>query len=380
MDRRANEVHQEALREGDGYILVWPDEEGRATIYPQRADRIVYKYSDDLPGQVEWAAKGWRDASSHYNLTMYYEDRLEKFVSKDSVRAVPDSEKAMVRREVEGEPWPMPNETGRIPLFHFASNAPVGGYGKSELADVVPVQDGLNKAVADMLVAMEYVALPQRYATGLEVEYDEETGKAKEPFKPGVERLWTSPATDTRFGQFDGASLEQFTKVQDSFRAETARVSGTPFHYLMLQGGDWPSGEAMKTAEARFLSRVNGRMTTYGNAWEDGMKFAVSLESATPMSDEEEFNAGWKDPAPRSEKEHAETVAIKKDLGLPQRQALLELGYTEDEVNQFMEEKAAENDRAASQFLKSFDRGGGPPPEIGGVPSAVPTVNGREPQ
>jgi hypothetical protein len=37
MDLVAEEIHLEALKLGDSYAIVWPDEDGRVTIYPQRA-------------------------------------------------------------------------------------------------------------------------------------------------------------------------------------------------------------------------------------------------------------------------------------------------------------------------------------------------------
>lgn len=368
-DRLSGEVHQEALREGDGYVLVWPDDSGAARLYPQRADRIVFIYSEDDPGVAEWAAKGWNVPSQRmYRLNIYYPDRIEKYACQSaSATAIPDSGKAMRPFEVEGEPWPLPNAYGRVPIIHFATNAPVGGYGKSELADVVPLQDALNKAVTDMLVAMEYVALPQRYATGLEVEFDPETGKPKEPFRPGVERLWTSPAEGTRFGEFPAADLGQFTSVQDSFRAEVARVSGTPFHYLMLDRGGWPSGEAMKTAEARFLSRVNDRHLSFGASWSDVLRLALAIEGSI-ISDDVTIEPDWRDPAPRSEKEHVETLLGKVDLGLPKQQALIELGYSEDEVNTFMSQTAATAATAGQELMRALNLGGAPAPEVGGVP------------
>jgi len=47
------------------------------------------------------------------------------------------------------------------------------------------VQDGLNKSVRDMLVAMEYSAFRQRWAAGIEVDYDTE-GKAYLDFVSGI--------------------------------------------------------------------------------------------------------------------------------------------------------------------------------------------------
>jgi len=73
-----------------------------------------------------------------------------------------------------------PNPYGRVPVFHFP-NRRVYDYGISDLADVIPIQDALNKALMDMLVAMEFGAFKQRWVTGIEYETDPVTGKPKPP-------------------------------------------------------------------------------------------------------------------------------------------------------------------------------------------------------
>ena len=79
-----------------------------------------------------------------------------------------------------------------MPVFHFANNADVGCHGLSELAAAIPIQDGLNKSILDMLVAMEFSAFRQRWVAGIEVDNDPDTGEAKQPFKSGVDQLWVS--------------------------------------------------------------------------------------------------------------------------------------------------------------------------------------------
>ena len=56
-----------------------------------------------------------------------------------------------------------------VPVVPFP-NLGEGSFGMSELRDVVPLQDALNKTLLDMLVGSESQALPQRYALGLEIE------------------------------------------------------------------------------------------------------------------------------------------------------------------------------------------------------------------
>ncbi|MCV4684362.1 phage portal protein, partial [Escherichia coli] len=64
------------------------------------------------------------------------------------------------------------NPYGMIPVFHFANNPGIGNFGSSELEAVMPIQDGMNKAVLDMLVAMEVSAYRQRWAAGIEIQFD----------------------------------------------------------------------------------------------------------------------------------------------------------------------------------------------------------------
>ena len=57
-------------------------------------------------------------------------------------------------------------------------------------------QDAINKYRADALVASEFAAFRQRWAIGIDIPVDPETGRPIEPFKPAVDRLWTFPRPD----------------------------------------------------------------------------------------------------------------------------------------------------------------------------------------
>lgn len=353
MDRRAGEVHLEALRSGDAYVVVWPDAAGKPVIYPNAGSTMTVSYDHEQPGMIRWAAKCWRIEDRRLRLNLYYADRIEKYVTR-AKDALPEKADAFEPFEVEGEAWPLPNPWEQVPVVHFANNAGVGEMGASELANVVPLQDALNKAVADMLVAMEYVALPQRWATGLEVDIDDATGKPKAPFTPGVDRVWAVGDPEVRFGQFDPANLQQFLSVQDSFRAEIARVSGTPLHYLMLQQGDFPSGEAMKTAEARFLAKVADRQSAFGNCWEDALALAVRMAG---VADEARLSTLWRDPTPHSDREMAEVALIKQQVGVSREQILSEFGYSPEQIQRMAEQQEAGSARLGEAMLSAFDRG-----------------------
>jgi hypothetical protein len=367
MGRRSGEVHKEAVKNGDAYVIVWPNSAGEVTIYPNKAGMCTAVYDEETPGRVLWAAKHWRTPDKRVRLNLFYPDRIEKYISKAvSENTLPDAKEFVAYAEGRSAADPaavsvgdpptvrkrvasatasgslavqgavIPNPYGIVPVFHFANNADIGAAGQSELEAAMPVQDALNKSVLDMLVAMEFASYRQRWAAGIEIEYGED-GQPVPPFKAGVDHLWITENQDAKFGDFEAANLEQFLKVKDSFRMDMACVTGTPMYYFMQVNGDFPSGEALKKAESRFIAKVRDRQESFGQVWEDVMAFALMLEGKTDAR----LFADWEDPAPLSEKEKLENIAVKKELGLSDAQALIEAGYGEVDVERILGQKTA---------------------------------------
>ncbi len=303
MRSRAAGVHTEALKNGDAYAIIWPNSRGRATIYPNRAATCTVIYDDEQPGKIVRAAKYWRMSDKRIRLNLFYADRIEKYISiNTSDGLLPDASgfqpfgggdtgtssgipgyfPASTRPVLAASLVPasdsvIPNPYGVVPVFHFANNADLGLPGRSEIEPAIPIQDGLNKSMLDMLVAMEFSAFRQRWAAGIEIDYDQD-GKPITPFRAGVDHVWMSQNADTKFGDFETANLEQFLKVKDSFRIDMALVTGTPLHYFTpnLQGSH--SFESLKKSETRFLAKVRNRHESFGQVWSDVMEFALAIE------------------------------------------------------------------------------------------------------
>lgn len=351
MDERAAQVHSEALCSGDAYLIVWPDEDGQPRLHPNAAAQMVAWRDEERPERLTRAAKVWkRDEDGFLRANVYYPDRIEKFVTRNKPSGIPESSRAFERYEEVGETWPLRNPYGQVPVFHFANNPRLDRRGRSELADVVPLQDALNKSVADMLVAAEYVAFPQRWAVGLEVDVDPVTGKVIPPFSPGADRVWAVGDKEVTFGQFDPAGLEQYLKEQDSLRLEIARVSRTPLHYVAPMTGEFPSGEALRTAEAPFLAKAKRKQVSFGNVWENALEFALLIQGAAGQV---KLSALWEDPTPRGEKESAEAITLKRGLGVSEEQGLRELGYSDAQIEDMTTAKETEIRRA--QLLMTED-------------------------
>lgn len=345
MNTRANKVHTEAIKEGDAYLLVWPNKEMEAEFWPQTALEMSVEYDANRLGIISRACKiWWLPVEKKWRLNVYLEDRIEKYITAQaSPNGIPQEATGWNPLSGEnGEGSTIPNPYGRVPVFHFA-NRNVFAPGISDLKDVIAIQDGLNKSVMDMLVAMEYASFKQRYIIGMEVETDENTGEPvnENVRQYGVDRMMSIPGdkNEVAVGQFEATDLGQFREVSNDFRAEVARVSGTPLHYFYIQIGDFPSGEAIKSAEARFVSRIEGRQEDWAPQWGEALKFAMAIEST--VADDLQLNPIWGDASPRSEAELADTAVKKKAVGVSRSQLLREMGYSDEQIVRMLQESDA---------------------------------------
>ena len=303
MDVRAPETHLEALLTGDGYALVWPTA-GEAVIWSIPACDCAVSYDPNRPGVIRRACRVWWDEDDgRIHVDIYTEDHVRRWVTRGARKSAQLSPRTTAREflpyvaessgggsfAVEGVE---PNPYGRVPLVHFPNRA-YHRYGTSELKDVYPLQDALNKTVCDLLVSNEFAAFRQRYATGWAPD---EPGNVSEY---GADRMLYTSNELAKFGTFDASDARNFLETIESFRSEVARVSGTPLHYLFITRGDFPSGEAMKSAEARFTRKVENRQTSFGNQWEDLLALAVTMESSssTPV-DGRELSLEWESAEP----------------------------------------------------------------------------------
>ena len=348
MGTRSGQVHKEAVINGDSYVMVWVDPEKRVTIYPQKALNCTVMYDEETPGKILWAAKTWQTAEKKTRINLYYPDRIERYISRQKSEGGLPEPTAMDEYSDDGGDSMILNSYGIVPVFHFANNADIGNFGESELANAMPVQDALNKSVLDMLVAMEFVSFPQRYAAGIELDYDDE-GNPIPPFKSGVDRLWFTENPDATFGSLEVGDLEQFLKVKADFRIDMACVTGTPLYYFMLPNGNMPSGESLKKSETRFINKVRDRQESFGQVWEDVINFALLIEGSKDVS----LFGDWEDPSPISEKEKLDNIVVKKEIGISDEQALIEAGYGETDVAKMLEQKKERSDVA----MKSFNAG-----------------------
>lgn len=360
MDVREGMVEQDLFGLGDGYVIVEMDPaSGDVLIWPQYAENIRVKYSDTRPGRITQAARRWHDPDiKRLRLNLYYPDRIEKY---QGVREITDSSgvdwnvKDWVRHEAEGEPWPVYlNVKDTVPVFHFANNARVNQYGTSELRDVIPLQDAINKTVMDMMVAMEFAAYPQRVLLNVDVE-DDATGDAIQRFQTGIDRMLALTGSSDRqaaIAEFSAAAMTQYLDVAEKFDQFISRVSKVPARYL-TQESQAISGTSKRMDESPFVSKIEDRQRATGSVWADGV-IRYGLRLMGMAVEPGAIRVNWKSAAPLAEDEEWTLIQQKIDAGMPFEAALREAGYEPDQIAQILAERAA--DREATLVA---DFGGG---------------------
>jgi len=333
----AKTAHAEALITGQSAIIIWPDRRGFPIFFPNRGDQIAVIYDNDAPMDPMAAVKVWQIGDKSVGITVYFPDRIEKYIAEASSNDVVVSRRAIEKRQVTGEPWPVPNPYGRVPVFPLYNNRSLRGF-SSEVRDILPLQNALNKTWMDLLVAMEFQAIPLRWVAGLDVEIDPTTGKPMPPFVPGADRIWAVPYEGAKFGQFEPADLSPFLEVASGIVQHIAALSRIPVHYLIPPTAIWPSGEALWASMQGFERYVQTKRGEFGRSWQEAMQFALKIMGRN--IDVEEISIIWDSVAPVRDIEKYSAQLLKGRLGVPREQLLKEIGYSIDEVNRFTESMA----------------------------------------
>lgn len=344
-DARANSVHRDAWGKGDGFLLVWPDKNGVSRLYPQQPEQMAVRYDIDNPDEITVAAKVWRHGKG-YRLNLYYDTRLERYATKGTTNAgglpAPKNFEPFTETHADGtvQDW-LEQHTYGQPVWHFPADE-VGRYGRSVIKDCIPLQDALNKTVADMLVAMEFHALPQRWATGVQVEKDTE-GNDISPFQTGGERVWWTAAEGASFGQFAQADLVGFLDVQDGFRLEIARKGALPAYMVNVRGvkGSAPSGISLLIADGRMVKRVKNGQRDWAPVWEGAMAQALLMDGHA-VTDATDLDIEFGEASTRDDEALVKVLTSKvNDLGVTKHQAQVEMGYDPELIGEMEDDKAA---------------------------------------
>jgi hypothetical protein len=361
------EVYQAAMITGEAYVLVWPDareddpelDAGKpiAAIIPQPPEQCAVRFSELNPSDVEVGAKVWRDRKGFVRCNVYFNDRIERWVANK-----PSKEAGRIPRPQDMRPYSadgasavIPHDYEVVPLVPFLNQARTGMHeGLSELTDVIPLQNALNKQLTDMMVTSEFMAYPQRVLIGVDASNDPYAPKTAggtqadqvKQFSAGIARLLTLSSPNSKIGEFSSADLAQFTEVAEYWEKAICRVTKIPEHYLTMTG-DFPSGRAMRAAEAPYVAKLTAMQRQFSNPWESVVRIGLRVEKSDYK---DKISAKWRSAAPMADEDQWDLVTQMTDVEVPLDIALAEIGWPPDKIAQVKARRDALKSQEAEMF------------------------------
>lgn len=319
-DQTLPAVFREALGVGVSYVTVWdPTGSGRPLITPESADQVIV-HRDPMTREPVAAFKRVTDGDESV-AWLYLPDRIVQLRANGQGAALGWK---------EGES--LPNPLGRPPVVEFSNDASILGGGVSEVEDLKPLVDALNKVLADMMVGSEFYARPRRWATGVEMDSDED-GKPINPFPEG-DRMMISEAIEAKFGSLPAADLNAYEAGVKILLGQIMANSALPSHYLGQLTGQAPGADGLRAAEAALSARAEAKQALFGRSVEQVGRLAQAIITG---KDPEalDVRVRWADPATRSMAQEADAVVKLHGEGLlPTDFALARLGYDKGEIKQ----------------------------------------------
>lgn len=366
MDATQGVVHLATVRDGDAYLLIeWDEANGRPAFFFEPAFdggegvKVIY---DDATNKPKLATKRWRiqtgeGAGYVRRMNVYYPERVEKFVSSDR-----EFEGAWQPYQEPGDPWPLPwvNQAGEplgLPIVHFRNQDQGYNYGQSELKNVIPLQDALNKTIIDLVAAADTTAFRIYWMVG-----DDPSGVQVAPGSWVYSTRPSSGEDSASMGYFPGEDLGNLIELKDSLAIEIARVSRTPVSYFQVSG-QRPAEGTLKQEESGLVGKAKNRQVSLGNAWEDalalGRRLWNTFGSGPALDETVPISTMWRDAETRNDQLLLETLKIKSELGVPKEQLWAEMGYNAGDIERMQEMVESDEARGANlgeQLMAAFER------------------------
>ena len=324
MDADAELVQTDGLVTGSGFALVQPDDDSPVgvSITGESPLEVTCLYA---PGNRRERIAGFKRFTDHA-------------LQVTEILILPDVIATWAPNA--GEPVVEANPAGLVGLVEIRPQPRTIGRPRSELDPAIPVIDRIHTTTFNRLVASDYGAFRQIWATGIRLARQlitsadgSTTELAVKPWDIGANRLLTAENPDARIGALAGDPLAGYLAAVAEDITHLAATTQTPAHYLVGRMVNL-SADAIKAAEAGLVAKVRRRMLHIGEAWEEVTRIALGLigDPGAAMLDGEVI---WRDPETRSDAQVVDALTKMATLGVPREVLWAKWGATPTEIQQW---------------------------------------------
>lgn len=349
-DVMADELHEATIRDGEAFVTVtWDNADQRPRFVPhiRYTDRSIHNgegigcrafYKNDDPSEpLEYVTRRWYETivendlrTIRHRLTVYYPDRVEKYLMGNSLQKV---------RDPGDESWPIKwvDNQGRplgVPVIHTMNEGL-----RCEAWDAIPLQNAINKNLVDMLAAGDLTAFQIYTAFGFypttdgKPLADDRSNQVK--LEPGIIIGSERSAGEATFRSLSGADPEIMIKPITQLVYWVAMVTDTPITRFLVSGQVAAEG-TLKQQDGPLLTKVRKRQQMLGSAYESMFAMARKLSNiygGTSYNEDVPIRVIWDTAETRDDDRMIERAERKMKLGVPRRQLLKELGYSDAQLN-----------------------------------------------
>lgn len=321
LDEEFDAGNLDSIKYGRSFLLVAPNDDDPQTplITFESPYQAIVAYQ---PGTRRRAAglKLWTDDwTGQVMATLFLPDEVWKWQAPAKTAGMtgpPDWEP----RQVDGEPWPAPNPLEVVPLVEMPNRSRRDP--SSEIADLITIQDRINKTLFDRLMTQDTGAFPQTWGTGVDLGAE---------FRRGRLRMLAVEDESARFGQFDAAPLEPYGAMKREDVKDIASRSRTPAQYLLGELNN-VNGQTLQAAESGLVSKVTQRMRPRSGTLETVLRLAFLAAGDTARARALSMETVWRNPMYRTEGELVDALVKMSTLGVPHEALWERWGATPEQI------------------------------------------------
>jgi hypothetical protein len=354
MVKGSREANLEALIHGRSYLIVGGgDQDDDPPVITTEHPTQVYTVTDPRSRQTVAGVKQWVDDDGMPAATLYLSDETRHY------------------RQHRGQWWELTedrdeHDLGVVPVVKLANrDRMLRQDGVSEFRDVIPLADGANKMLTDMMISGEFHAMPRRWVFGMdEKDFVDEMGRAMSTWSTVAGRLWATEKGPGQVaaGQFPEANLDNFHATVKLLAQLAGQMLDLPPHYMAFNTENPASADGIRASDARMVVRAEDKQLNLGTDYKLGMR--IWHRSLTGIWDARlrRLQTVWRDAATPTVAQAADAAVKLFQAGIvPLRQTRIKLGFEPAEIDQMEAEdqKASERD-PLTDIARGLAGGGNP--------------------
>ena len=341
MDLESKLAHSATLLDGRAHALVWP-RDGQPRISLDDATQMVVAYEEGSRRHRVAALRRWVDDTKRPHATLYRPEGIYKFSGPKNSSGMGGTR--WEPRDVDGEPWPLDNPYGFVPVVELAVNrrlkAGTFAHARGEFEDVVGLMDRINLLTFLGLVVAYWLGFPLRGVLGEKILRTDD-GRPLPPFESRPDSVFQFENPEAKIAEYraaDRSNLSVFAEL-----TELAAATSTPRHYLPMDGAISNVSEpTIRAFEGGMHATINAsHKPSLSEGWEEVLRLAGTM-MPTPVLLSPRASLQWADHESRSLGERADAALKLSQSGLPwQGVADLALNLSHDEISRYEAQQSA---------------------------------------